>query len=88
MTNQTKFSLNGSEVVAEADETIWQVAKREGVDIPHLCHLDKPGYRSDGNCRACVVDIEGERALAASCIRKATEGMVVMGGIEPPTYGL
>ncbi|MEM8541091.1 MAG: molybdopterin-dependent oxidoreductase, partial [Pseudomonadota bacterium] len=77
MSNQTKFTLNGKEVLAKGDETIWQVAKREGVNIPHLCHLDKPGYRSDGNCRACVVDIEGERSLAASCIRKATEGMVV-----------
>jgi len=42
-----------------------------------LCHADQPGYRSDGNCRACMVEIEGERVLAASCIRTPTEGMVV-----------
>ncbi|AXS38957.1 formate dehydrogenase subunit alpha [Breoghania sp. L-A4] len=71
------FSLNGRDVVAEPGETIWQVAKREGVAIPHLCHKDSPGYRSDGNCRACMVEVEGERTLAASCIRTPSEGMVV-----------
>jgi formate dehydrogenase major subunit len=77
MSDQIKFTLDGREVSASADETIWEVAKREGTRIPHLCHLDKPGYRSDGNCRACMVEIEGERVLAASCIRTPSEGMVV-----------
>ena len=72
-----KFTLDGKEVEAREDETIWQVAKREGIDIPHLCYSPEPGYRADGNCRACMVEIEGERVLAASCIRKATEGMKV-----------
>ena len=72
-----KFTLDGKTVEASPDESIWEAAKREGTRIPHLCHIDKPGYRSDGNCRACMVDIEGERVLAASCIRKPTEGMVV-----------
>ena len=71
------FSLDGKTVTASEGESIWDVAKREGTRIPHLCHLDKPGYRADGNCRACMVDVEGERTLAASCIRKPTEGMVV-----------
>ncbi|MEL6422899.1 MAG: formate dehydrogenase subunit alpha [Pseudomonadota bacterium] len=71
------FSLDGREVDAGPDETIWQVAKRQGTTIPHLCWLDKPGYRADGNCRACMVEIDGERTLAASCIRKPTDGMVV-----------
>ena len=77
MTDQIKFTLDGKEVSASADETVWQVAKREGTRIPHLCYLDKPGYRADGNCRACMVEIEGERVLAASCQRKVAEGMVV-----------
>ncbi len=77
MSDQIKFTLDGNEVSAAADETIWQVAKRQGTRIPHLCHLDKPGYRSDGNCRACMVEIEGERVLAASCQRKVSEGLVV-----------
>ena len=53
------------------------MAKREGTTIPHLCHVDLPGYRPDGNCRACMVEIDGERVLAASCIRKPAAGMVV-----------
>ena len=72
-----KFLLDGKEVVAHNGETIWQVAMREGIEIPHLCYLPEPGYRADGNCRACMVEIEGERVLAASCIREPTEGMKV-----------
>ncbi len=71
------FTLNGKQVAAATDETIWQVAQREGVEIPHLCYSPEPGYRADGNCRACMVEIEGERTLAASCIRKPADGMVV-----------
>ena len=77
MTDQIKFTLDGKTVTADADESIWQVAKREGTTIPHLCYKDNENYRADGNCRACMVEIEGERVLAASCIRKPTEGMVV-----------
>src|SRR5688572_2469387 len=77
MANSVVFTLDGRTVVAAEGETIWAVAKREGTKIPHLCHVDMPGYRTDGNCRACMVDVEGERVLAASCIRKPTQGMVV-----------
>jgi len=77
MSDTIKFTLNGKAVEAGPDETIWQAAQRLGEDIPHLCYSPKPGYRADGNCRACMVEIEGERVLAASCIRKATEGMAV-----------
>ena len=71
------FSLDGKTVQAQPGETIWQAAARHGTDIPHLCYRDSDGYRADGNCRACMVEIEGERVLAASCIRTPTEGMVV-----------
>src|SRR5438128_700617 len=70
-----EFQLNGSKVVALANETIIQAAQRHGIDIPHLCY--KPGMRPDGNCRACMVEIEGERVLAPSCCRKPTPGMEV-----------
>jgi len=76
------FNLDGVDVTASPDETIWQVAKREGTRIPHLCYLDKPGYRSDGNCRACMVEVEGERVLAASCQRKVADGLVVKTATE------
>jgi formate dehydrogenase major subunit len=78
MTDAIKFTLDGREVEARPGETIWQVAKREGIDIPHLCWLPEPGYRADGNCRACMVEIEGERVLAASCIRRPAAGMKVV----------
>ena len=77
MENGIDFVLDGKTVAAGEGETIWDVAKREGNPIPHLCHVDMPGYRPDGNCRACMVDIEGERVLAASCIRTPTPGMIV-----------
>jgi len=77
MTEEIRFTLDGDEVTAGPDETIWQAAKRAGVEIPHLCWLDAPGYRADGNCRACMVEVEGERTLAASCVRKPKDGMSV-----------
>jgi len=77
MADTIVFTLDGREVEAAPGETIWQVAKREGVTIPHLCWKDAPGYRADGNCRACVVEVEGERVLAASCIRQPAAGMKV-----------
>ena len=79
------FFLNNKKVKAKENETIWTVAKREGIVLPHLCFADKPGYRADGNCRACMVSIEGERVLAASCIRKPTEGMKVLTNDERST---
>jgi formate dehydrogenase major subunit len=82
MTEPIRFLLDGTEVEAEPGETIWQVADRQGIEIPHLCWLPKPGYRADGNCRACMVEIEGERALAASCVRQPAPGMKVQTASE------
>ena len=77
MSEPITFLLDGESVTAAPGETIWQVANRLGTEIPHLCWQPYPGYRADGNCRACMVEIEGERTLAASCIRPAMPGMVV-----------
>ncbi len=77
MGETVKFNLDGKEVEAKAGETIWDVAFHNGHEIPHLCHSGEIGYRPDGNCRACMVEIEGERTLAASCVRKPTANMVV-----------
>ncbi|WP_416139780.1 formate dehydrogenase subunit alpha [Halomonas sp. HK25] len=71
------LTLDGVEVSAWPGETLWQVARRNGETIPHLCFKDVPGYRADGNCRACMVEVEGERVLAASCLREAAPDMVV-----------
>ena len=77
MNGAVRFALDGRAVAAAPGETLWQAADRLGVVVPRLCHTPQRGYRPDGNCRACMVEIEGERALAASCIRKPAEGMVV-----------
>ena len=78
MSDSITFTIDGKTVHATGGETIWQVANRTGLTIPHLCYAPEPGYRSDGNCRACMVEIEGERVLQASCLRKPTEGMKVL----------
>ena len=77
MGDTVTFTLDGQEVQSERGMTIWEVANGRGLVIPHLCHKPAPGYRPDGNCRACMVEIEGERTLAASCIREPSDGMVV-----------
>jgi formate dehydrogenase major subunit len=69
------FSLNGREVVAAPGETLLAVAQREGCDVPHLCYKD--GLDAAGNCRACMVEIKGERVLAPSCCRYPAQGMSV-----------
>src|SRR6266566_131863 len=71
------FSIDEREVDIRAGETIFRAARRLGIKLPHLCYSPKPGYRPDGNCRVCMVEIEGERVLAASCIRTPTPGMKV-----------
>ncbi|GMQ89814.1 MAG: formate dehydrogenase subunit alpha [Gammaproteobacteria bacterium] len=77
MSDAIRFTLDGREVEARPGETLWQVARRLGTTIPHLCYADKPDYRADGNCRACMVEIDSERVLAASCVRLPTPGMKV-----------
>ncbi len=75
-----EFKLDQQTIHAFEGETILKAAKRHGIDIPHLCYKD--GYRADGNCRACVVEIKGERTLAPSCCRSATAGMEVQANSE------
>ncbi len=69
------FTLDGRSLNAFSGETILQAAQRQSVEIPHLCY--QKGLRADGNCRACVVEIKGERVLAPSCCRMPTQGMQV-----------
>src|SRR4029077_937292 len=75
VTNTVQFTLNGTSVVGRADERLIDAAARPGVEVPRLCY--KPGMRADGNCRACMVEIKGERVLAPSCCRFPADGMVV-----------
>jgi formate dehydrogenase major subunit len=74
------FLLDGKPVEAFEGESILKAAERAGTCIPHLCYKD--GLRADGNCRACVVEIKGERTLAPSCCRSATASMEVQATSE------
>ena len=78
--NPVSFVLNGRNIEALPGETILQAAERHGVAIPHLCYTE--GMRPDGNCRACVVEIKGERILAPSCARLPAPGMEVQTASE------
>ncbi len=75
---EIEFELDGQRLRAHTGQTILEAARAAGVAIPHLCYT--PGMRPDGNCRACMVEIEGERVLAASCCRTAQAGMKVHAG--------
>ena len=74
------FLLDGREVRGRADETILEIADREGVAIPRLCAKD--GLAPAGNCRSCMVEVDGERVLAASCCRHPQQGMKVQSASE------
>src|SRR6476646_7760248 len=69
------FTLSGRTIAAPPTQTILQVAQDSGIDIPRLCYME--GMRADGNCRTCMVEIKGERALAPSCCRYPKDGMEV-----------
>jgi len=71
------FTIDGAEVEALPYETIWEAASRIGKVLPHLCHRSTPGYRPDGNCRSCLVEIEGA-GLEPSCRWRPQPGMKVL----------
>ncbi len=75
-----EFTFDKQTLQAFEGESILQAAQRHGVAIPNLCCQD--GLPAAGNCRACVVEIKGERALAASCCRSVTPGLVVLAQSE------
>ncbi len=74
---QKTYFIDDREIDIRPGETIFRAARRLDIKLPHLCYTPKPGYRPDGNCRVCMVEIEGERVLAASCIRTPLPGMKV-----------
>src|SRR4029077_530605 len=76
------FLIDDREVDIRPGETIFNAARRLGIELPHLCYSPKPCYRPDGNCRVCMVEVEGERVLAASCLRKPAPGMKVKTATE------
>ncbi len=69
------LNIDGIEVKVEAGTTILEAARSVGIDIPTLCFLK--GINEAGDCRMCIVEVEGRRGFVTSCIQKAEEGMVV-----------
>jgi len=77
MSNLVTFKLDGKSVQAQEGETIFDCAKRLGQTLPHLCSGYHQYNKTDGSCRLCVVEVEGERTLTPSCSRPISEGLVV-----------
>ena len=74
-TTSVTFLLDGRQITAPSSDTLIEIADREGIEIPRLCY--KPGLDAVGNCRSCMVEIKGERVLAAACCRFPANGMQV-----------
>ena len=68
-------TINGKKFEGNPTETILDISERNGISIPRLCYME--GMRPDGNCRVCMVEIEGERVLQPSCTRTITNGMII-----------
>jgi bidirectional [NiFe] hydrogenase diaphorase subunit len=77
MTKSTQFALNGVKTEAMPGETVLDVAKRSGINIPHLCHIDS--LKAYGACRLCLVEVVwGKRSkLVTSCLYVPSEGDTV-----------
>ena len=73
--NSVAIKIDDCSLEVAPTTSILEAARKLGISLPTLCHKD--GSRPDGNCRACVVEIKGERALAPSCTRLVSEGMVI-----------
>ena len=69
------LTIDGVEVKTKKGNTILQAAREIGIDIPTLCFLKE--INEVGDCRMCIVEVEGRRGFATSCIQKAEEGMIV-----------
>lgn len=67
--------IDGKNVTAKEGTTILEAARQAGIDIPTLCFLKE--INEVGDCRMCIVEVEGRRGFATSCIQKVEEGMIV-----------
>ena len=69
------LTIDGKSLSSPPDTTILEAAQNIGIQIPRLCHEE--GIKPSGNCRVCVVEVEGSRTLVGSCHTPVAEGMVV-----------
>ena len=75
MSKMVKLTIDGKEIEVEEGKTILEAARMVNIDIPTLCFLKD--INEVGECRMCVVEVEGRRGFATSCIQKVEDGMVV-----------
>jgi NADH:ubiquinone oxidoreductase subunit E/Pyruvate/2-oxoacid:ferredoxin oxidoreductase delta subunit/ferredoxin len=68
-------TIDGVKVSSSPGTTILDAAEKVGIEIPRLCHQE--GIKPSGNCRICVVEVEGSRTLVGSCHTPIAEGMVI-----------
>ena len=73
--NLVTLTIDGQKVTVPEGTTILNAAKKAGIDIPTLCYLKE--INEVGDCRMCIVEVEGRRGFATSCIQTVEEGMVV-----------
>ncbi|MDP2808031.1 MAG: FAD-dependent oxidoreductase, partial [bacterium] len=74
--SEIKIQLNGKEVICDSSQTILQVAEKQGLDIPNMCHDKK--LEPFGSCWVCLVEVKGARGFVPSCATKVYDGMVVV----------
>ena len=75
MESQHSMTINGNPLSFSLGETILDVARRNSIDIPTLCHLK--GASPTGVCRVCVVEVAGARNLLPACATPADDNMTV-----------
>lgn len=69
------LKIDNKEISVPEGTTILEAARQANIDIPTLCYLKK--VNEIGDCRMCIVEVEGRKGFATSCIQKVEEGMVV-----------
>lgn len=75
MSETFTLSINGQEITAQAGQSLLEVARAHGIEIPTICF--HPATKANGLCRICVVEVEGQRLLQPACIVQARPGMKV-----------
>jgi len=72
---EIKAIINGRQLIGREGQTILELCRENGIDIPTLCYIDR--LPPSGSCRLCVVEVEGSRTLVGSCHTPVTPGMVI-----------
>ena len=68
MNDEVNIYLDDKKITAQSSKSLWENLNIQGIEIPYLCKSTQPDFLADGNCRVCLVEVEGERNLVASCV--------------------